>query len=259
MSPAHSNTAAHSSLPHRTTWTVQGGLATRWVRVHTGGMGPSFGAPRPFTDRHYAGQELATQFASFQGREDVVVLGLARGGVPIAAEVARSIGAPFDALIVRKLGVPGQGELAFGALAAHGPHRAEVRLENVLSSIPPQERTRAALDEVRDWEHVELIRRQGSYLRGRGIDLSGRTVVLCDDGLATGASMRAAIEVVRQSHPERVIVAAPVGPAEVCSELASVADEVICPRQPADFGAVGAFYAGYEQLTDEDVLRLLGG
>lgn len=222
-------------------------------------MGPTFGAPRPFTDRHYAGQELAARFAAYQGRPDVVVLGLARGGVPVAAEIARSIGAPFDALIVRKLGVPGHEELAFGALAAHGPHQAEVRMDHVLASIPAHMKTREVLDDVRNRESVELLRRQGSYLRGRGIDLAGRTVILCDDGLATGASMQAAIQVVRRSHPERVVVAAPVGPPEVCAELAGFADEVICPRQPEQFGAVGAFYAGYEQLTDEDVLRILGG
>lgn len=222
-------------------------------------MGPFSGAPRPFTDRHYAGQELATRFSAYQGNRDVVVLGLARGGVPIAAEVARSIGAPYDALVVRKLGVPGHEELAFGALAAHGPDRAEVRMEHVLASLPPESRSVAVLTEVRDRESEELRRRQDSYLRGRGIDLTDRTVVLCDDGLATGASMRAAIEVVRQSHPERIIVASPVGPAEVCAELAGIADEVVCPRQPDDFRAVGEFYAGYDQLTDEDVLRALGG
>ncbi len=234
-------------------------MATCGDRVHTGGMGPSFGAPRPFTDRHYAGQELATRFTGYQGNQDVVVLGLARGGVPIAAEIARSIGAPFDALVVRKLGVPGHDELAFGALAAHGPDRSEVRMDHVLASLPPGSRTAEALAEVRDRESGELKRRQDSYLRGRGVDLTDRTVILCDDGLATGASMQAAVEVVRQSHPERIIVAAPVGPAEVCAELSGIADEVVCPRQPDDFEAVGAFYAGYDQLTDEDVLRLLGG
>lgn len=222
-------------------------------------MGPLTGAPRPFTDREYAGRELATHFTAYRDRSDVVVLGLARGGVPIAAAVARSIGAPFDALIVRKLGVPGHEEVAFGALAAHGPQQAEVRMDRILASLPPEKRRPEALDEVRDRESAELVRRQQSYLRGRGINVADRTVILCDDGLATGASMRAAVQVVRAYHPDQVIVAAPVGPPEVCSELATVADEVVCPRQPEQFGAVGAFYAGYDQLTDEDVLRILGG
>lgn len=222
-------------------------------------MGPITGAPRPFTDRDYAGRELAAHFKAHRDRSDVVVLGLARGGVPIAAAVARSIHAPFDALIVRKLGVPGHEEVAFGALAAHGPQQAEVRMDRIVASLPPAARSREALDGVRDRESAELRRRQQSYLRGRGIDVTGRTVILCDDGLATGASMQAAIQVMRGSQADQVIVAAPVGPPDVCAELAALADEVVCPRQPEDFGAVGAFYAGYEQLTDEDVLRILGG
>lgn len=227
--------------------------------LHTGVMGPLPGAPAPFRDRDDAGRELATHLTPYQDRADVVVLGLARGGVPIAAAVSFSIGAPFDALIVRKLGVPGHEEVAFGALAVHGSQRAEVRMDRIIASLPAEKRRPQALDEVRDRESAELLRRQKSYLRGRGIRVAGRTVILCDDGLATGASMRAAVQVMRFGSAARVIVAAPVGPPDVCTELASVADEVVCPRQPEQFGAVGAFYAGYEQLADEDVLRILGG
>ncbi|MGP5608042.1 MULTISPECIES: phosphoribosyltransferase [Micrococcaceae] len=215
---------------------------------------------RPFSDRDYAGRHLASHLDTYRDQSDsVVVLGLARGGVPIAAAVARILDAPFDALVVRKLGVPGQKELAFGALAAHGPDQAEVLMNEVLATLPPETRSKAALDEVRDRESRELRRRQLSYLRRRGIDVGEQDVILCDDGLATGASMLAAIKVIRQGNPNRVIVASPVGPPEVCAQLAAVADELVCPLQPEEFGAVGEFYANFAQVSDEDVLRLLGG
>ncbi|MDN6179225.1 MAG: phosphoribosyl transferase [Micrococcaceae bacterium] len=223
-------------------------------------MGPFRSDSRPFSDRDYAGRHLASHLTAYRHQPDsVVVLGLARGGVPIAAAVARALDAPFDALVVRKLGVPDQEELAFGALAAHGPDQAEVLMDEVLATLPPERRRKAALDEVRERESRELRRRQLSYLRRRGIDVGEQNVILCDDGLATGASMLAAIKVIRQGHPDRVIVASPVGPPRVCAELAAMADELVCPLQPEEFGAGGEFYANFAQVSDEDVLRLLGG
>lgn len=195
----------------------------------------------------------------FEDRQNVVVLGLARGGVPIAAAVSRAIGAAFDAIVVRKLGVPGQEELTFGAVSAHGPHQADVRLERVVASVPAALLAPAAVADVWDRELGELRRHQQSYLRGRAAGVNDKTVILCDDGMVSGASMMAVIKVIRQSDPARVIVAAPVGPAEVCAELARYADEVICPLQPAEFSPVEEFYSEYGHMTDEEVLRILRG
>ncbi len=195
----------------------------------------------------------------FEDRQNTVVLGLARGGVPIAAAVARAIGTTFDAIVVRRLGVPGQEQLAFGALAAHGPHQADVRLDRVVASVPSSVLTPEAVAEVWARELRELRRRQQSYLRGRAAGVYDKTVILCDDALVSGASMMAAIKVIQQSDLVRVIVAAPVGPAEVCAELAHYADEVICPLQPTRFGAVEEFYSRYGPMTDDEVLRILRG
>ncbi len=195
----------------------------------------------------------------FEGWQNTVVLGLARGGVPIAAAVAKVIGTVFDAIVVRKLGVPGQEKLTFGAMSAHGPHHADVRLDRVVASVASTILTPEAVAEIQERELGELRRRQQSYLRGRAAGVHDKTVILCDDALASGASMMAAIKVIRQSDPVRVIVAAPVGTAEVCAEVARYADEVICPLQPDEFGTVEDFYSGYGPMTDEDVLRILGG
>lgn len=222
-------------------------------------MGTFRQAPAPYADREYAGRRIAEDLLDLHDQPDTLVVGLARGGVPVAAAVGRTLGAPFEALVVRKLGVPGYEEVAFGALAAHGKHIAEVRVPRVMDEMATAGTQPAAMAEVFERERTELLRRQQSFLRGRAPDMDGRTVILCDDGLATGATMRAAIEVVRMNEPASLVVAVPVGPPEVCAEIAALADRFVCPLQPAGFRAVGAFYAHFPQLTDDEVLRVLGG
>lgn len=180
----------------------------------------------------------------------MVVLGLARGGVPVAAEVARALAAPLDVLVVRKLGVPGHEELAFGAVASGGlrvlnPDVANHLADDVVARVTAREKD-------------ELAAREARYRGGRTpLDLRGRTVVLVDDGLATGASMRAAVGAVRQHDPAAVVVAVPVGAAPTCALLEAEADTVLCPAMPEPFLAVGAWYHDFSPTTDEEVRRLL--
>jgi predicted phosphoribosyltransferase len=205
-----------------------------------------------FRDRSHAGAELAGHLAHLRERTDVVVLALARGGVPVAGEVAREIGAPLDIFVVRKLGVPGHRELAMGAIASGG---VRVLNEDVLRwyGISPD-----VVEEAAREEQAELERREREYRQGRvPIELRGRVVLLIDDGLATGSTMKAAVQAVRSHAPARVVVAVPVGSPETCRELASVADEVVCARQPPSFSAVGQWYEEFSQTTDEEVRRLL--
>jgi len=205
-----------------------------------------------FRDRTEAGQLLAEGLGNYRDRNDVVVLALPRGGVPIAHEVAKALHVPYDVYVVRKLGVPGHEELAMGAIAPGG-----VRLINrdVVDSmgIPP-----AVIDSVAINEQVELDRREQLY-RGsrRALNLTNTTVILVDDGLATGSTMRAAVMAVRQHQPARVIVAAPVGAAATCTELAREADEVVCLRTPDPFVAVGLWYRDFTPTSDRDVQMLL--
>lgn len=207
----------------------------------------------PFRDRVSAGQELAVRLAGQPGLEDAVVLGLTRGGVPVAAEVAAALDARLDVFVVRKLGVPGQPELAMGAIAGGG-----VRVLNhaVIRHLGIAE---AVIDEVTARELAELVRRERDY-RGDlpAVRIAGRTVVLVDDGLATGATMRAAVQVVRATRASRTIVAVPVGAPESCRKLQEVADEVVCLHFPTPFVAVGSHYSDFEQTTDGEVRRLLG-
>jgi predicted phosphoribosyltransferase len=205
-----------------------------------------------YRDREDAGRHLATHLASYTDRADVVVLALPRGGVPVAFEIARRLRAPLDVFLVRKLGVPGQSELAMGAIASGG---VRVLSHDTISQllVSPED-----VEAVTERERVELDRRDRLYRGGRPpTPLAGRTVILVDDGLATGATMEAAIQAARQSNPSRVVVAAPVGAAETCARLRALADEVVCASMPDYFQAVGLWYERFDQTSDEHVIALL--
>ena len=205
-----------------------------------------------YRDRTHAGQVLAEELFEYVGRDDLVVLGLARGGVPVAAEVAARLHAPLDAFLVRKLGAPGNPELAMGAIATGG-----VRVLNdvVVDGL------RVSWDEIEATaarEAEELARRESVYREGRPPpDLAGKTVILVDDGLATGSSMRVAVAAVARQSPARVVVAVPVGARPTCDELAAIADEVVCPLTPSSFYAVGEWYDNFAPPTDEEIRKLL--
>ena len=205
-----------------------------------------------FANRREAGKALAERLRAYAGRDDVLVLGLPRGGIPVAYEVARSLGAALDVFVVRKLGAPQQPELAMGAIASGG---VRVLNEDVVRWYRiPQE----AIEAVARGEELELARRERAYRNGRpAVPVEGKVVMLVDDGLATGSTMRAAIAAVRRLSPSRVIVAAPVGAQDTCADLGALADEVVCARMPAGFSAVGAWYEDFSQTTDDEVTRLL--
>ena len=206
----------------------------------------------PFADRREAGIELAAALAQYQGRDDLVVLALPRGGVPVAFEVARILEAPLDVFVVRKIGMPGDPEFAIGAIASGG---VRVLSEDVIRG---QQIPAAAIEAVAQRELVELARRELDYRQGRPlIPLRGRTVILVDDGLATGLSMRAAVEAVRAYEPARIIVAVPVGAPTACEDLAAVTDQTVCVRMPESFSAVGRWYRDFSQTTDAEVRSLL--
>jgi len=208
----------------------------------------------PFADRSEAGRALAGALDEYAGRSDVVVLGLPRGGVPVAYEVALALGAPLDAFVVRKLGVPGHAELAMGAIATGG---VLVLNPGVVSSLAISP---AAIDEAVARETVELERRQRLYRGDRVFpDLVAKTVILVDDGLATGATMRAAVEALRARRPRRVVVAVPVGAASTCRELRRMADDVVCVQSPHRFDAVGRWFVDFAPPTDDEVRRLITG
>jgi putative phosphoribosyl transferase len=203
-----------------------------------------------YRDRRTAGAALADRLQAYAGRPDVVVLGLVRGGVPVAAEVAARLRVPMDVLVIRKLGVPWAPEVAFGAL---GPHGVRVLNDSIAERLEPEE-----VAEVTEREEAELRRRDDQYRGGRPpLNLSRRTAILVDDGLATGATARAAAVVARQMGAARVVLAAPVGSDDAYAGLAAVADEVICPVHPADFGAVSRFYRDFHQVTDAEVGAVL--
>lgn len=207
---------------------------------------------RVFRDRRDAGRALGTELGAYTGRDDVVVLGLPRGGVPVAFEVAVALDAPLDVFLVRKLGAPGQEELAMGAIASGGVRTLNPAVIESLR-ISPEEIDRTARSEER-----ELRRREISYREDRPpLDLEGRIVILVDDGLATGSSMRAAVEAVRKLAPERIVVAVPVAPPSTAREMRRVADDVVCVATPEPFYSVGRFYEEFEQTTDEEVRDLL--
>jgi erythromycin esterase-like protein/predicted phosphoribosyltransferase len=205
-----------------------------------------------FRDRAEAGRLLAERLREYAGRDDVVVLGLPRGGVPVAFEVARALGAPLDVFVVRKLGVPDNPELAFGAIASGGIRVIDRDRVQRLGIAPEQ------IQEVVDAEREELERRERIYRGERSpIDVGGQTVILVDDGLATGASMIAAVHAVRQERPARIAVAVPVAHPSVCRDLASVADEAICIETPDTFRSVGEWYEDFSQTGDDDVRELI--
>jgi putative phosphoribosyl transferase len=206
----------------------------------------------PFTDRRDAGRVLASKLQKYAGRNDVVVLALPRGGVPVAYEVATALGAPLDVFLVRKLGTPGQPELAMGAIASGG---VRVLNEDVVGWYGISD---DAIENVAREEAGELTRRERAYRENRVAPvLANRLVILVDDGLATGSTMRAAAQAVRLQRPSAVVVAVPVGARQTCSELSTVADEVICARVPEPFSAVGQWYLDFNQTEDDEVRALL--
>jgi len=205
-----------------------------------------------FKDRADAGRQLAKKLSKFAGRQDVLVLGLPRGGVPVAAEVAQALGAPFDIFLVRKLGVPGHSELAMGALAEGG---VEVLSDNLIHDLGIPEQV---VQQVAVRERLELDRRDALYRQGRARPpIQGRVVIVVDDGLATGASMQAAVFALKKLGPSQVVVAVPVGAMETCDRLRQEADEVVCAATPEPFQAVGLWYQRFDQTTDEEVRQLL--
>lgn len=206
----------------------------------------------PFADRLEAGTELASHLQRYAGRSDVIVLGLPRGGVPVAAAVAGALGAPLDVFTVRKIGVPGHRELAMGAIASGG---CRVLNHGLIAELGISDK---AIGAVIAEEERELSRREQAYRGDRGpLDVKGRVAMLVDDGLATGASMRAAVQALRDLDPARIVVAVPVASREGCRDLEGLADEVVCARTPRHFIAVGRWYADFSETTDDEVTSLL--
>lgn len=205
-----------------------------------------------FRDRREAGRVLGRELRPYAGRKDVIVLALPRGGVPVAYEVAKALGAPLDVFVVRKLGVPGQEELAMGAIASGGAGVLDEGLVEALG-ISAKAIERAVAAELR-----ELERRERAYRGDRDRpELKGKTVILVDDGLATGATMRAAARAVRQLGPARIVVAVPVAAAQTCNEFRDDVDEIVCTLTPRPFHAVGQWYEDFSQTSDEEVRELL--
>jgi putative phosphoribosyl transferase len=207
---------------------------------------------RPFRDRADAGRRLAKELTAYAGRSDVLVLGLPRGGVPVAFEVAQALEAPLDVLVVRKLGVPGHEELAVGAVASGG---VIVLNPDVISALNP---SMHVLQEVAAREREELARREQLFRGGRPpLDVGGKVVILVDDGVATGSTMRAGVAALKRMAPARVVVAVPTASAPACAELSQEADECICMITPEPFYAVGIWYEDFSQTTNDQVRDLL--
>jgi predicted phosphoribosyltransferase len=207
---------------------------------------------KSYLDREDAGRKLAAALHKYQGQNDVVVFGLPRGGVPVAFEVARQLEAPLDILVVRKIGLPGQPELAMGAVASGG---VIIRNEHVIRAVGiGPDRFDAAVEAAR----AELTEREAA-LRGTGlsVDLTDKTVIVVDDGMATGSTMRAAVEALRTMQTARIVIAVPVGAPEVVDQLGAIADEVVCLLTPRNLVAVGAWYRNFGQTTELEVRRLL--
>lgn len=207
---------------------------------------------RRFVDRAEAGRQLAKTLAGLVTQADSVVLGLPRGGVPVAAEVASALRLPLDVLCVRKLGVPFHPELAMGAIASGG---AVVRNEDVLATLSS---SAASFERVLADERAELERRERCF-RGAAppLDVRGRSVIVVDDGLATGATMAAAVRALRSLAPTSIVVAVPVGSREAVARIADIANRVVCLHSPTYFGAVGSFYESFDQTADDEVRELL--
>lgn len=209
-------------------------------------------ATRTFRDRREAGRAVAEQLMFYRDSDDVLVFGLARGGLPVAWEIAAALHAPLDVFLVRKLGVPGWSELAMGALASGG---GVVMNDDVVSSLRI---TDEQVREVIESETAELARREHAYRGGRPMaDPRGKVVIVVDDGIATGASMLAAVRAVRAAGPKSIVVAVPVGPPSTCRDLGLEADEVVCLTMPPGFEAVGQVYADFHQVSDDEVREIL--
>lgn len=207
---------------------------------------------RTLADRRTAGRLLAQLLGSYARRPDTIVLALPRGGVPVAYEIARALDVPLDVLVVRKLGVPGHEELAMGAIAFGGAYVVDNDIVNQLHV------TRDQIARVVEHERTELRRRQQAYRDDRPMpELENKTVIVVDDGLATGSSMVAAVRALRAYKPRRIIVAVPVGAFETCERVGREADGIVCMRTPEPFRAVGLHYADFSQTTDEEVRALL--
>jgi putative phosphoribosyl transferase len=205
-----------------------------------------------FADRSEAGRRLASKLASYAGRADVVVLGIPRGGVVVADEVAQALGAPLDVFLSRKLGVPGQEELAFGALASGGVRVLDHDLIRELNI------SNAQIDRITELVRTELERRERAYRDGRtALAVGGKTVVLVDDGIATGSSTMAAIKTLRHMRLESLVLAVPVAPASTCKRLRDHVDNLVCVHTPERFYAIGQFYDDFAQVTDEQVIEIL--
>jgi putative phosphoribosyl transferase len=203
---------------------------------------------RPYPDRASAGEVLAGELAAYAGRSDVVVLALPRGGVPVGYEVAKRLGAPLDVFLVRKLGAPGQEELAMGAIASGDVVVLNPEVVQALK-VPRDE-----LKQEVERERQELARREQIYRGSRpALDVAGKTAILIDDGLATGSTMRAAVAALKRRDPARIVVAVPVGARSTCDELRSVGDDCICVLAPEHFRAVGLWYDNFEQISDDEV------
>jgi putative phosphoribosyl transferase len=205
-----------------------------------------------FADRAEAGRHLAAALSDFTGRADVLVLALPRGGVPVGFEVARALDVPLDVFIVRKLGVPGHEEFAMGAIASGGVQLVD---DAVVRQLGLNDRD---IQRIAAAERRELERRARRYRGDRPLpDIASRTVILVDDGLATGSSMRVAVAALRQEHPSRIVAAVPIAPPETCDALRREADDVVCAVTPEPFYAVGVWYEDFRQTTDEEVHDLM--
>lgn len=212
----------------------------------------TYGRYRRFRDRHHAGVELAGRLKYLAGKKDVCVLGLPRGGVPVADEIARALGAPLDVFVVRKLGTPGRPELAMGAIASGG---IRILNDDVVKALRIDA---AAIAEVTERETRELERREHAYRDERPpVRVQGKTVILVDDGVATGATMHAAVLALKQQKPSRLIVAVPHSSSEACRTIETIADEVVCLETPEPYFAVGAWYEDFRATTDDEVQVIL--